>query len=80
VVLILNDLSRNDNAGMLILSRKEGEQIIIGADISVRVVSILGGRVKLGVAAPKNVSVNREEIELKIKNQELVMPGYTQGY
>ena len=55
---------------MLVLSRREGERIIIGADISVRVVSILGGRVKLGVAAPKNVPVNREEIELRIKRQE----------
>ncbi|MFT7132627.1 MAG: carbon storage regulator [Cyclobacteriaceae bacterium] len=58
---------------MLVLSRREGERIIIGADISVRVVSILGGRVKLGVAAPKNVSVNREEIELKIKRQKSII-------
>ncbi|MFT4721396.1 MAG: carbon storage regulator [Candidatus Azotimanducaceae bacterium] len=58
---------------MLVLSRRQGERIIIGADISVRVVSIFGGRVKLCVAAPKNVSVNREEVELKIKCQESKM-------
>jgi len=47
---------------MLILSRKSNEQIVIGQNIVVTVVSISGGHVRLGIAAPREISVHREEI------------------
>ncbi|PRK31738.1 Carbon storage regulator, partial [Haemophilus influenzae] len=47
---------------MLILTRKVGESVLIGDDISITVLSVRGNQVKLGVEAPKEVSVHREEI------------------
>jgi carbon storage regulator len=47
---------------MLILSRKPGEQIVIGGDIRLTVVEVSGNRVKLGVLAPANVIIQREEL------------------
>ena len=45
---------------MLILTRKVGESVLIGDDISISVLSVRGNQVKLGVQAPKEVSVHRE--------------------
>ncbi|HEY1861403.1 MAG TPA: carbon storage regulator [Gemmataceae bacterium] len=47
---------------MLVLSRKLGEQIIVGDNIRVTVVSISGGRVRLGFAAPAEVRILRQEM------------------
>ena len=44
---------------MLILTRKVGESVLIGDDISISVLSVRGNQVKLGVQAPKEVSVHR---------------------
>lgn len=52
---------------MLILTRKTGESLLIGDDIEITVLSVRGGQVKLGVKAPKNVAVHREEIYQRIK-------------
>jgi carbon storage regulator len=52
---------------MLILSRKCNEQIVIGEKIVVTVVSIRGGNVRLGIDAPANVSVHREEVHRAIR-------------
>ena len=51
---------------MLILTRKVGESVLIGEDISITVLSVRGNQVKLGVQAPKEVSVHREEIYQRI--------------
>lgn len=51
---------------MLILTRKVGESVLIGDDISITVLSVRGNQVKLGVEAPKEVSVHREEIYQRI--------------
>lgn len=51
---------------MLILSRKVGEAIIIAGNIKIRVLENKGGLVKLGVEAPDQVIVHREEIYLRI--------------
>ena len=51
---------------MLILARKVGEAIIIADDIKVRVLESKGGLVKLGVEAPDQVVIHREEIYLRI--------------
>ncbi|HHF4615388.1 TPA: carbon storage regulator CsrA [Haemophilus influenzae] len=52
---------------MLILTRKVGESVLIGDDISITVLSVRGNQVKLGVEALKEVSVHREEIYQRIK-------------
>ncbi len=48
---------------MLVLSRKEGESVIIDGKITVMVVEIRGDKVRLGIEAPKDVSVNRKEVQ-----------------
>jgi carbon storage regulator len=52
---------------MLILSRKPGETIVIGDDIKIVVLGIEGRQVRIGIDAPKEVSVHREEIYEKIQ-------------
>ena len=47
---------------MLILTRKIGESLIIGDDVEITVLSVRGNQVKLGVNAPKEIAVHRQEI------------------
>lgn len=47
---------------MLVLSRRPGEEIIIGGNIRVTVVSVKGDRVRIGIAAPNDVPVDRSEV------------------
>ncbi len=54
---------------MLILTRKIGESLIIGNDISIIVLNIKGNEVRIGINAPKDISVHRKEIYLKINNK-----------
>jgi len=56
---------------VLVLSRKENEGIVIGDGIVVRVVGIEDGRVRLGVEAPREVSIHREEIFAEIKKENM---------
>jgi len=58
---------------MLILSRHAGESFLIGDDITVTVLSSQGNQIRLGIDAPKDVPVNREEIyhQLRMKGQNL---------
>ncbi len=60
---------------MLVLTRKINERIIISTDIVVTVLSIDRDQVKLGVEAPKNISVHREEVfeEILKSNREAMM-------
>lgn len=53
-------------AAVLILTRKIGESLIIGDDVVVTLLSIKGGQVRLGIKAPPNISVHREEIYQRI--------------
>ena len=55
---------------MLILTRKVGESVLIGNDISITILSVRGNQAKLGVEAPKEVSVHREEIYQRIKQMK----------
>ena len=55
---------------MLVLSRKAGERIWIGEDISVTVVRIGGGGVRIGIEAPKELPVVREELKLKMDQKD----------
>ncbi len=57
---------------MLVLSRREGESIVIGNDIVVTVLEVRGGQVRIGVSAPRSLQVHREEIfqEVSAANRE----------
>ena len=55
---------------MLILTRKEGESLRLGDDITVTVVSVKGGNVRIGIDAPRDVAVHREEVYQKISDGE----------
>lgn len=55
---------------MLVLSRKKDGSIIIGDDIVVTVVDIRGDRVKLGIQAPMDVSVHRQEVYEEIQREK----------
>ena len=55
---------------MLVLSRKQDEKIIFGDNISLMVISIQGDKVRLGIEAPKNVSIHRQEVYEAIKRKE----------
>jgi carbon storage regulator len=55
---------------MLILTRRIGEVVMIGRDISVTILGIKGTQVRIGIAAPKEVPVHREEIFQKIQREE----------
>ena len=52
---------------MLVLSRKVGEQIVIAGNVSVTIVEINGGQVRLGVTAPRSVRVDRSEVHERRK-------------
>lgn len=56
---------------MLILTRKDGETLMVGDDIQVQVLGVKGNQVRLGVNAPKDVTVHREEIYNRIKMEEV---------
>ncbi|MGC3981986.1 MAG: carbon storage regulator CsrA [Steroidobacteraceae bacterium] len=55
---------------MLILTRRVGETIMIGDDVAVTVLGVKGNQVRVGVNAPKETSVHREEIYERIKREE----------
>ena len=52
---------------MLVITRTLGEKLIIDEDIEVKVIDINGGQVRIGIDAPKDVMVHREEIHRKIQ-------------
>jgi carbon storage regulator len=55
---------------MLILTRRIGETLMIGDDIEVTVLGVKGNQVRLGIKAPKDVRVNREEIHQRIQQEK----------
>ena len=52
---------------MLIVTRRVGERIMIGPDVSVTILGVKGGQVRVGIDAPREVEVHREEIFNRIK-------------
>ena len=57
---------------MLILTRRVGEALMVGNDTKIVVLGVKGSQIRLGINAPKNVVVHREEIFAKIQNDDSV--------
>jgi carbon storage regulator len=55
---------------MLILTRRVGETVVIGDDVTVTVLGVKGNQVRVGVNAPKEITVHREEIFERIKREQ----------
>ena len=55
---------------MLVLTRKIGEKVMIGDDVTVTILGLFGNHVRLGINAPKSVDIHREEIYVKIRNDD----------
>lgn len=53
---------------MLVLTRKPGESIVIGDDIEIEIVSIGGGKVRVGISAPRTTTVHRKEIYAELND------------
>ncbi len=56
---------------MLVLTRRPGESIVVGDDIVITVIEIKGGQVRIGIDAPRNVDVYREEIYEQVRQENL---------
>ena len=55
---------------MLILTRQAGETVMIGSDVTITVLGVKGNQVRIGINAPKDVAVHREEIYERINSEQ----------
>ena len=61
--------------GMLVLSRQKDESIMIGDDVEITIVDVRGDKVRLGITAPKSISVHRKEVYLAIQAEKAIAAG-----
>ena len=54
---------------MLVLSRKQGESVVIGNDILVTVLEVRGDQIRLGIDAPRSITVHRQEVYLQVARE-----------
>jgi carbon storage regulator len=59
---------------MLILTRRVGESVMVGTEVTVTVPGVKGNQVRLGVNAPKEVAIHREEIYERVKEEKAQQP------
>jgi carbon storage regulator len=59
---------------MLILTRRVGESLMIGAEVTVTVLAVRGNQVRIGIDAPKHVEVFREEVYERVQNEKMSQP------
>jgi carbon storage regulator len=59
-----------EKLSMLVLSRRIGESLVIADDIRLTILGVSGGQVRVGIEAPKQISVHREEIYEKIQQEQ----------
>lgn len=64
---------------MLILSRRVGESVVIGEDVTIVVLDVRGNQARLGVTAPRDVAIHREEIYERIKRERVAGEEKSQG-
>ena len=60
---------------MLILTRRAGETVMIGSDVTITVLGVKGNQVRIGINAPKDVAVHREEIYERIQSEKAEAAG-----
>lgn len=65
----MTDEFNDHEGGMLVFTRKEGDVFRVGDDVIIRILSLSSERVRVGIKAPKDVPVNREEIYQALKKQ-----------
>lgn len=73
--VVLLDLPPWKGVIMLILSRRLGEKLIIGEDVTVTILGVKGCQVRIGIEAPSDVRVNREEIYKRILKERATLGG-----
>jgi len=56
---------------MLVLTRRPGESIVVGQDIIITVIEIKGGQVRIGIDAPREVQVHREEVYEQVRQENI---------
>lgn len=64
----MSDVLSHEGKDMLILSRRVGESLIIDQDVKVHVLGVSGNQIRIGIEAPKEVTVHRDEVYKRIKN------------
>ena len=69
--------SREANSKMLVLTRKSNQSIMIGDDIEVSVLAIMGEKVRIGIQAPRDIPVFRKEVYLEIQDERVSASGET---
>jgi len=60
---------------MLILTRRAGETVMIGSDVTITVLGVKGNQVRIGINAPKDIAVHREEIYERIQSDKAAEGG-----